>query len=148
MILALRNRTIHKCGLPGVCNTQEINIELISIKNDGKKNDEHYPKSPRIEYNETYKIGFVKGHCFINYTTTLTPHCLESYEEVKYIKGCKHIYRKTNDKYKKPNGRFITAYQLFKILMNSVDKLIAPMDLTDELLNTQFCDKTEEYNTL
>ena len=47
----------------------------------------------------------------------------------------------------KPNERFITAYQLFKIFMNSVDKLIAPMNLTDELLNTQFYDKNE-YKTL
>ena len=32
--------------------------------------------------------------------------------------------------------------------MNNVDKLIAPMILTDELLNTQFYDKIEEYKTL
>ena len=32
--------------------------------------------------------------------------------------------------------------------MNNVDKLITPMDLTDELLNTQFYDKIEEYQTL
>ena len=32
--------------------------------------------------------------------------------------------------------------------MNKVDKLIATMDLTDELLNTQFYDKVEEYKTL
>ena len=32
--------------------------------------------------------------------------------------------------------------------MNSVDKLITPMELTDELLNTQSYDKIEEYKTL
>ena len=32
--------------------------------------------------------------------------------------------------------------------MNNVDKLIAPMNLTDELLNTQLYDKIEEYKTL
>ena len=32
--------------------------------------------------------------------------------------------------------------------MNSVGKLIAPMNLTDELLNTQFYDKIEEYKAL
>ena len=32
--------------------------------------------------------------------------------------------------------------------MNSVDKLIAQMNLTDELLNTQIYDKIEEYKTL
>ena len=32
--------------------------------------------------------------------------------------------------------------------MNSVEQMIAPMDLTDELLNTPFYDEIEEYNTL
>ena len=56
LILTLRNRTIHKCDLSNVCNTLEINTGLISIRNDGKKsNVEHCPKSPHIDYNETYK---------------------------------------------------------------------------------------------
>ena len=32
--------------------------------------------------------------------------------------------------------------------MNSVGKLINPMELTDELLNTQIYGKTEEFKTL
>ena len=32
--------------------------------------------------------------------------------------------------------------------MNDVDKLIAPMNLTDGLLNKQFYDTIEEYKTL
>ena len=44
---------MHKCDLSNVCNVLEINIELVSIRNDGKKCEvEHYPKSPYIEYNE------------------------------------------------------------------------------------------------
>ena len=151
LILTLRNRTIHKCDLSNVCNTLEINIELISIRNDGKKSDvEHYPKSPHIEYNETYKTGLVKGHYFINDTTTLTSYCLDNYEEVTYISECNYIRNKQGKYYQrdKTGKRFITAYQLFIISMNNVDKLIAPMNLTDELLNTQFYDTIEEYNTL
>ena len=53
LILTLRNRAIHKCDLSNVCNTLGINIELISIRTDGKTNDvEHYPNSPYIYYNE------------------------------------------------------------------------------------------------
>ena len=53
LILTLRNRHIHKCDLFNLCNTLEINIELISIRNDGKKSDvDHYPQSPHIEYDE------------------------------------------------------------------------------------------------
>ena len=49
LILTLRNRHIHKCDLSDVCNALDINIELISIRTDGKKSDvEHYPQSPHI----------------------------------------------------------------------------------------------------
>ena len=63
----MRNRHVQKCDLSNVCNTPEINIELISIRPDGKKSDvDHYPQSPYIEYDEKYNIGLVKGHYFIN----------------------------------------------------------------------------------
>ena len=32
--------------------------------------------------------------------------------------------------------------------MDSVDKLITPMELTDEVLNTQFYDNVVDYKTL
>ena len=49
LISTLRDRTIHTCDLSNVCNTLETNIELISIRHDGKNCDvEHYPKSPYI----------------------------------------------------------------------------------------------------
>ena len=102
LILTLRNRHIHKCDLSKVCNALKINIELISIRTDGKKSDvEHYPTCPYIEYNEKYNIGLVKGHYFINDYTELTSYCLEHYEEVKEIKECNKIFYKLNDKYKK-----------------------------------------------
>ena len=37
LVLTLKNRHIHKCDLSKVCNALNINIELISIRTDGKK---------------------------------------------------------------------------------------------------------------
>ena len=34
------------------------------------------------------------------------------------------------------------------MLVDTVDKLITPMELTDEVLNTQFHDKVDDYKTL
>ena len=42
LILTLRNRTIHKCDLKNICDALQINIELISIRNDGISRVEHY----------------------------------------------------------------------------------------------------------
>ena len=36
LILTLRNRPTHKCDLFNVCNTLEINIEVVSIRTGGK----------------------------------------------------------------------------------------------------------------
>ena len=41
LIFILRNRTIHKSDLFNVCNTLEINIGLIAVRNDGKYEVEH-----------------------------------------------------------------------------------------------------------
>ena len=82
----------------------------------------------------------VKGHYFINDYTELTSYCLDNYEEIKDIKDCNEIYKKFNDKYKRGNDIFIKAFQVFKVLMENVDKLIIPMEMTDEVLNTQFYD--------
>ena len=38
--------------------------------------------------------------------------------------------------------------QIFKMLMDNVGKLITPMELADEVLNTQLYAKVNVYNTL
>ena len=81
LLLSLRNRHIHKCDLENVCYTLEIHLELISIKTDGLSRIKHYGK----DVDETYNLGLVKGHYFINDYTELTPYCLDNYEENKYI---------------------------------------------------------------
>ena len=94
LILTLRSRNIHQCDLSNLCNTLEINIELISIRNDGKKSDvDHYPQSPHIEYDENYNLGLAKGHYFINDFTELTSYSLDNYKEIKDIKDCKKYIR-------------------------------------------------------
>ena len=46
------------------------------------------------------------------------------------------------------NDRFIKAFHVLKVLIDKVDKLITPMELTDEVLNTQFYYKVNGYKTL
>ena len=143
-MLSLRNRHIHTCDLENVCNTLEIHIELISIKTDGPSGIEHYGK----DFDETCNLGLVKGHYLINDYTELTSYWLDNYEEITDIKDCNKIYRGIKDNHKRGNDRFIKAFQVFKVLIDNVDKLITPLELTDEVLNTQFHDKVHDYKTL
>ena len=144
-MLSLRNRHVQKFDLQNVCNTLETHIELIPLRNDGETNRvEHYGK----EHDGKYNLGPTQGNYFISDYTGLTSYCLGHHEEVKDIKDCNRTCKKLNDKYKKGNNIFIKAFQIFKILIGNVDKLIILMELTDEALNTQFYDKVEEYKTL
>ena len=43
---------------------------------------------------------------------------------------------------------FITSVQLFKTLIDNTDSLITPMELTDDIMSTQFYDKVDGYKTL
>ena len=79
LILSLRNRTAHNCDLSNVCDTLEVRIELISIKNDGLSRIKHYGE----DFDEKCNLGLIKNHYFINDYTELTSYCLENYEEVK-----------------------------------------------------------------
>ena len=83
-------------------------------------------------------MGLVKGHYFINGYTELTSYCLEHYGEVKDIKGCNNTFKEYNGNYNNCNDICIQAFQVFKILVDSVDKLTAPMELIDGVVNTQF----------
>ena len=78
----------------------------------------------------------------------MTSNCLEHHEEVKYIKGCNKTCNKFNDKYKKCNDIFIKVFQAFNILTDTDDKPIIPMELTDEVWNTQVYDKVKGFKTL
>ena len=89
----------------------------------------------------------VKGHYFINGYTELTSYCLDNYDEIKDIKDCNEIYKKLNDKYKRGDDIFINTFQVFKVFIDKVDKLITPMELTDEVLKTQFYDQVGDYKT-
>ena len=52
LILTLRNRTIHKCGLTHVCNALETNIELTSLNGaEVKSRTEHYPAGIELQEN-------------------------------------------------------------------------------------------------
>ena len=42
----------------------------------------------------------------------------------------------------------LQLFQLFNILMDSVGSLFPPMELTDNIMNTQFYDKVDDYKTL
>ena len=46
------------------------------------------------------------------------------------------------------SDKFIKEFQIFKVLIGNVDKPITPMEMTDEVSNTQFYETVDDYKTL
>ena len=134
---------LSKCDLSNVSDTLETHIELISLKSDGLSRIEHQGK----DYDGKYNLGFVENHYFLNDYTELTSYSLENYEEIKDLKESSTICKKYYER-DKTGKRFITSFQLFKILMGSTVSLITPMELTCDIMSTQFYDRVDDYKTL
>ena len=73
---------------------------------------------------------------------------IHNYEEANDIKDCNKTLKKYSDKHEKCNGRSINAFQVFKVLMDTGDKLITPMAITGEVSTTQFYYKVGDYMAL
>ena len=57
---------------------------------------------------------------------------------MKDLKNSNTICKKTKYYERDQTGKgFITAFQLFEILMDNVDSLVTPMEMTDDIMNTQ-----------
>ena len=93
-------------------------------------------------------MGLVKGHYFIHDCTELTSYCLKKTKKSKILKIVRRSLRDITINIKKCNDRFVKAFQVFKMLVDTGDKLIVPMELPDGVLNTQICDKFDDYKTL
>ena len=71
LIVTSRNRTIHTCDLNSVCNVLEINIELISLRDDGANRVQHYT-DPCIDFEGPYKSGLIDSRYCMNDTINVT----------------------------------------------------------------------------
>ena len=77
---------------------------------------------------ELYTIGLVDEHFFIIDKTKLTSYCLKNYDNVKHINNSNMIYMKKSDEtYKKSNQKYIDSFNVVKLLLEHIDKLLEPI---------------------
>lgn len=138
------NRVVPKCKLKEICETLQICFKLTSVNSSDRTTTETIGD----KNNTCYHIGLVCEHYFIIEKTNYTSYCLYNYEDVKDIDGCNIIWTKYHGEYKKSYNKFIDSFKLIKILLENKDKLLEPIQYNEEIMNTQFYDKVEEYKTL
>ena len=65
-----------------------------------------------------------------------------------FIDDCNMMFAKEGSKYKRSSNRYIDAVKLFQLILKYKDVLLEPIYYNEEIMNTQFYDKIEDYDTL
>jgi len=138
------NRIVPKCKLKEICETLQICFKLTTSNDKGETRSETIGNKTH----NIYHIGLICEHYFIYEKTNYTSYCIRNYEEVKDIHECNKIWTKYNNEYKKSNDKFIDSFKLIKILLEHKETLLEPIYYNEQIMNTQFYDKVEEYKTL
>jgi len=133
-------RDVPEVKLKKICSDFEICIRLQVA--DGKVHWHGDKKHP------VYSLGLLDEHYFLVDRVEVTSFCLEHYEEVRDVKDCHRIVGKNQKGVWKREDRFITSYQLFKILIQDKERLLKPIPYDNEIMRTQFYKKVQDVRIL
>ena len=149
----MKNREIPICKLNEICEKIKIQIKLRRIKGKTKDN---YDNIETTRYGKQFEkiinIGLLDEHYFIIETTEITSFILNNYEEYKNEKNSNEIFKiikgKTKNLIKRDKKRFIDSFNLVKILLENKKTLLKEVQYGDDVLSTQFYDKSFDFEEL
>jgi hypothetical protein len=136
--LMIRSRTIPKKDLKVIAAELNIQINLKYYKQAGLKTE-------TIKYGNSTKqinIGLLAGHYFLNEDTKYTRFSIINYEKISNYSDFNRIYsqerlKNGNTKYKRAD-RYITSFELIKILLLEPAKYLTPITIENSNINNSF----------
>ena len=137
----VRNQTIPQRLLGKVADKLGVYITVRRIED--KKNLKHYgdKTKPRLE------LGLINKHYFLIEKTKYTSYCIKNYFEVEGEKNWNQIYKKSPKQYFKGKDRFITSYDVIRLLLENKSTHLKDMELCDALYSTNEYKNLEETFT-
>lgn len=138
----IKTRDFPLCKLNELCNKLNIHISIRNVNDN--KNTRHFGDKTL----EEIKIGLIDEHYFYIKETNITSYALENYNDIKHLENFNNIFRKEGNKYKRKNDRYISSYDVIKILIKNKDQLLTPITKCDELYSTPYYDKIDDIKTL
>lgn len=115
---------------------------FICVKIDDK-NYRNYNKNGKTKVN----MCMVDNHYFKNMTISITSYALENYDTVKNEKDWFKIIGTQGNGYRRED-RFINSYRLVCFLLQNKEKLLSPIQKTDELYKTDYFSNITDIITL
>ena len=94
------------------------------------------------------EIGLIDEHYFLIEKTNYTSFSIKNYFEVCKINDFNKIYKKKSSKYEKINNRFITSYDLVKLLIENKETHLEDITMINCGIFSQYSNKVAEYINL
>jgi len=137
----VRNQTIPQRLLGKVADQLGVYITVRRIED--KKNLKHYgdKTKPRLE------LGLINKHYFLIEKTKYTSYCIKNYFEVEGEKNWNQIYKKSPQRYFKGKDRFITSYDVIRLLLDNKSTHLKDIELCDAMYATTEYKNLEETFT-
>ena len=137
----VRNQEIPQRKLGEVA--KKLNVYITVRRIEDKSNLRHYgdKTKPRLE------LGLINKHYFLIEKTEYTSYSIKNYFEVEGEKNWNQIYKKSPQRYFKGKDRFISSYDVIRILLDKEETHLKDIELCDELYKVNEYKKVEETFT-
>ena len=150
-------KNIIKCRDIPTCKLNELSLKLHIHFTINKVIDNkiiHYPTGKGdledyIREIEPIKIGLIDEHYFHIKKLPITRYAINNYQDINHLKDYHKIYKKSpNGSYKKSNDRFISSYEIVKLLTSDRKKHLTPISLCNEIYSTNYFDMFNSIESL
>lgn len=136
--LKCKVNNIPLCKLDAICDELKIRINLKKMKTPIDTEIVVFGKTNT----ETYDIGLLDEHFFINNDSKVTYYCIDNYDEVKDLADCNFIFKKEGKYYKKDKKRTMESFKLIKFLLDNKENFLTNLNKFD-VANTQYYAKVD-----
>ena len=139
------------CKLKQICENLEICIKVRREKySTDNKTSEAFTEIFGNEKHETFNIGLLDEHYFINEPTNITAFSIKNYNEIKDLPDFNLIFKKRGEYFKKDKNRTLMSYDVIKLLLENKETLLEPItklemthsqlyrNLENEIINLEY----------
>ena len=126
-----------------VCKLNKV-AEILKCKITLSKMEDQQRTRKYGTGNKNVCIGLISDHYFINEKTNYNAYSIENYYQVCDQPEYNKIYRKRGNSYVREE-RFINSFDLINLMLSN--KLFKPIDLSSEILDTQYYDRCADSIT-
>ena len=123
---------------------EQFNLYITVRSLTSNRNLRHYGDKSLPEI----KLGLIEKHYFLIKKMDITRYAIENYHQIKHIKNFHTIKgQKSNGSYNKDKSRFISSYEVVKILLDNKETHLKTAT-NEELYASHFYKKTGEIEDL